>query len=323
MAKFGIPRSSGQILVESGLATPRSPASQAELGADFSCLQSRREKSGFIFTPTMRETRYRYINSGIARARENMAIDEALFRSFQEDSCLPILRFYQWEPSSLSLGYFQEVPPRVHAHDSYVRRFTGGKAVLHHDDFSFTVITKRADARMSIEAIYRATLGFLIDAYARLKIDAHFVGVEKKIGYAREPQWCYSSQEPYDIVIGGKKIGGACIRKSAEAVFIHGFIPFTIGLETMAQLVSRDYAQYLARHTTGLRAYTAIDAPLFTRVAQEAFGRFHSCDFAATGLYEHEARRARELLQAKYDTASWNERRCYGKERKSQGLKYR
>ena len=89
----------------------------------------------------------RFIDTGFNNALKNMAIDEALLRH----SKTPILRFYQWDPKAVSIGYNQDIK-EVNVNYckknkiEIVRRITGGKAVFHDNELTYSfIVPERAN----------------------------------------------------------------------------------------------------------------------------------------------------------------------------------
>ena len=90
--------------------------------------------------------KWRFLISGKLNSAENMAIDEAIFNCVQAGRSLPTIRFYDWEPSTVSCGYNQEVAKEVdllalkqHGF-GFIRRPTGGRLVLHDNEVTYAVI---------------------------------------------------------------------------------------------------------------------------------------------------------------------------------------
>ena len=90
-------------------------------------------------------TSWRLLDSGAMSPSLNMAIDRAILALHANGQAPPTLRFYQWQPAAVSLGYFQ----KRHNLDldicrqygiEVVRRPTGGKAVLHLGDLTYAII---------------------------------------------------------------------------------------------------------------------------------------------------------------------------------------
>lgn len=79
----------------------------------------------------------------------NMATDQAIMEAVAEGRVPPTLRFFAWQPPCLSLGYTQPIADvdreqlAVRGWD-LVRRMTGGRAILHTDELTYSV-TVRAD----------------------------------------------------------------------------------------------------------------------------------------------------------------------------------
>jgi len=78
----------------------------------------------------------------------NMAIDEAIMIAHRKGLVPPTIRFYQWSPPTVSLGYFQDLKKEVDidicrkSGINIVRRPTGGKAVLHDQELTYSFIIK-------------------------------------------------------------------------------------------------------------------------------------------------------------------------------------
>ena len=90
---------------------------------------------------------WRLINHGPGEPAWNMAVDEALVTVFSKGGVQPALRLYTWEPPALSLGYFQKadsVQPDVLGRLGImaVRRVTGGRAVLHYGDLTYSIVAR-------------------------------------------------------------------------------------------------------------------------------------------------------------------------------------
>ncbi len=75
-----------------------------------------------------------------------MALDEAILTAHSEGRVPPTVRFYEWEPAALSIGYFQKAEEEVNFEAleregiGFVRRPTGGRAVLHDRELTYSII---------------------------------------------------------------------------------------------------------------------------------------------------------------------------------------
>lgn len=138
----------------------------------------------------------------------------------------PALRLYRWSPPALSLGRFQ--PDDDVDHDAcrrlgvdVVRRPTGGRALLHGADLTYTVAMRRpGDASgASVDAVYRLLAGALIAGLAEL-------GVEAEIAHADGPAGpvCFAGQQGADLRVGERKLCGSAQVHRDGAVLQHGAI---------------------------------------------------------------------------------------------------
>ncbi len=114
---------------------------------------------------------FRLLETGFHRAAFNMGLDEALLRSVAEGKSLPTLRFYGWAPPAVSIGYFQGLHEEVDAAAcktagiDVVRRITGGGAVFHHHEVTYSIVLPLSHplARPNILDSYRLLLGGIIE----------------------------------------------------------------------------------------------------------------------------------------------------------------
>ncbi|GGE26360.1 octanoyltransferase LipM [Pullulanibacillus camelliae] len=176
-----------------------------------------------------------YIDTGDQSASFNMAFDETLLNWVHQGRLKPILRFYGWNPAALSLGYFQKTKNRIdvdatkrHGFD-IVRRPTGGLAVLHDKELTYSVIISESHPKMpsSITQAYRVLSQGLLKGYQALSISAELAEPENipgKSGTAvcfEEPSW-------YELVIDGRKAAGSAQTRQKGVILQHGSIPLEI-----------------------------------------------------------------------------------------------
>lgn len=170
---------------------------------------------------------WRLLDTGALSASVNMAIDEALLQLYARGQSPPTLRFYQWHPPAVSLGYFQ----RKHSIDlaacgqrgfDVVRRLTGGRAVLHLDDLTYSVI---AGIEEGIPFSLAAAYGLLCEG---LLAGFRLLGFQAKVGCesARPPQGdvCFMRSAIGDIVFQGKKFVGSAQTWFGSSMLQHGSI---------------------------------------------------------------------------------------------------
>ena len=125
---------------------------------------------------------WHFINSGKCRASFNMALDEALLEWHSKGEIGPVLRFYEWEPATLSIGYFQSVEKEIDMDEvkknglGFVRRPTGGRGVLHEHELTYSVIVSESypDMPETVTEAYRVISGGVLEGFRNLGLDATF-----------------------------------------------------------------------------------------------------------------------------------------------------
>jgi lipoyl(octanoyl) transferase len=185
------------------------------------------------------ETRWRLVDTAPAPGAWNMAVDEALAASVA-DGGAPVLRFYRWEPACLSLGRNQPARGRYDldalaaAGIHVVRRPTGGRAVLHRRELTYSVAAPVAllgQLRPAYAAINRA----LVAGLRRL---GAAVSLQTATG-ARAPlpslAPCFADPVEGEVVAGGRKLVGSAQRLLGSVILQHGSLP----LHDDQSLVSR------------------------------------------------------------------------------------
>ncbi len=168
----------------------------------------------------------------------NMAIDESLLANAQPNWPV-ILRIYQWEEPTLSLGHFQKIEDRDNLESlrtlPWVRRKTGGGAIVHDHELTYSILfpnrTGISNAGRSeptkghSEALYRAIHLQFAAALKSLGWDAKLSeSCTCKVGpnADKEPFLCFSRRSPVDLVVGDAKILGSAQRRSATGLLQHG-----------------------------------------------------------------------------------------------------
>lgn len=168
----------------------------------------------------------------------NMAKDEALL-DWYDYTRIPIFRLYQWSGESISLGYFQKFKDVVYIDllNSFnipcVRRPTGGGAILHGRDISYSIVCSRQDLGIQIplkESYYKIT-SFLITFYKKLGCNAVFSNTLSNYSKDKFANFCFSQIESYDILVNSRKIGGNAQRWRKNLLLQQGSIPQDINWE--------------------------------------------------------------------------------------------
>ncbi|MBI2355411.1 MAG: lipoate--protein ligase family protein [Deltaproteobacteria bacterium] len=259
---------------------------------------------------------WRLIVSSPLPGAENMAIDEALLRSFDPATSLPVLRIYGWEPAALSLGRFQKGAEvldleRCRAEAlPVVRRITGGGAIYHADELTYSIVCapSQIPPASSIKDSFRVLTGFLLAFYRGLGLRAAYAvdALPSGTRLGERTPFCFAGKESFDILVGGGKIGGNAQRRQKGTIFQHGSIPLVnraeTGLSYMRQRVPEQ-----ARDATSLRdcGVCATGETVGQGLASAFKGHF-GVELDNDTLNGQERQIAGELLLRKYSTELWN-----------------
>jgi lipoate-protein ligase A len=248
---------------------------------------------------------WRLIVSGPASGADNMAIDQALFESVR-DGGRPVLRFYRWDPACLSLGRNQ--PAQVIVEDlerhgiDLVRRPTGGAAVLHNNELTYSVCVSFADLgspRVAYNAINRALGSGLV----RLGVAAEQRLANTSASAFRRAGSCFAGTAPGEVGVAGRKLVGSAQRTERRTILQHGSILIDGDQRLADQLLGRPVGPEPA--TTLAEALGA--APDRAELQAALIGGFEreiGIALAPAELDSKELARARTLT-AHYSSAEW------------------
>jgi lipoate-protein ligase A len=185
------------------------------------------------FIQTGRVDTWRLLIDPPGPAGYNMAVDEALAESCRTGASGPTLRLYGWDRPSISLGYFQRAYEVVdldrcrEGRVPVVRRTTGGRAVHHHHDVTYSVIAPiphplfPPTIKGTYEVVARALLAGL--AALGLRVECHPRDPEQPRRGFGSPL-CFDSTSRYELTLGGKKVIGNAQRRWKTAFLQHGSI---------------------------------------------------------------------------------------------------
>lgn len=251
-----------------------------------------------------------------------MAVEEAILEAVIQGISPPTLRLYEWHPPCLSIGYAQnsaEVDLERLTSRGWllVRRPTGGRAILHTDELTYSVIGPESDPRLSgtVLECYRKLAEALVQALKLLNIHAEIQ--ESPINQAHQPKnnpICFEVPSNYEITTSEKKLLGSAQARKKGGVLQHGSLPLHGDLTRITQVlkypdeISRALAarRLLERATTveGVLGY-CISFEATAQAFLSAFSQVLKIDFIYSELSAQEQDRAEQLMQEKYNHPSW------------------
>jgi lipoate---protein ligase len=243
----------------------------------------------------IRYEKIRTLETGYNPAAFNMAIDESLMETAGE---MPILRIYGWSPPAVSIGYFQSMNEEVDFAKcrqigvDVVRRLTGGGAVLHEFELTYSFVTK--EYPQNIMESYRWICEAIVLSIKRLGFDASFVPLN-------------------DIVIANKKVSGNAQTRKKGVLLQHGTILLDIDVSKMFSVLKvpsekiRDKIIKDAKERVTSLSGTTFDD--MTTSLKTSFAEKFECTMLEDTLSSKEISRAKWLAERKYTSKEWNFRR--------------
>ncbi len=189
---------------------------------------------------------------------QNMAADHVLLRHFQPGSS-PILRLYTWDCITLSVGKNQ----RLDAINQewcrtqgipIIRRPTGGQAVLHGNDLTYSIIGDPQDTRFSggIVQTYQTISQAFVRFFQNLGMTPQLQPHSRAQRVAQASQVCFVVPSSYEILLNNRKIIGSAQRQTATAFLQHGTIPLQDQVPYLAHIFRNTSPEMLYQKTTDL-----------------------------------------------------------------------
>ncbi len=269
---------------------------------------------------------WRLIKTQPASGAWNMAVDEAILEAIGRGEVKPTLRLYAWEPACLSLGYAQPLADadlQVLATEGWdiVRRATGGRAILHTDELTYSVAGPQDEPRLTggVLESYRRLSEALLAALLKLGLPAEALPqpiTPGANGSSKEPV-CFEVPSNYEITVHRKKLIGSAQARKKEGVLQHGTLPLFGDLTRITQVLT--YSTDEERQTVAQRLLTratnvemVLDRAVSWEEAAEAFAwaftETLNLKLEPAELTLTEKSRAEELVKEKYAHPSWNKR---------------
>ncbi len=252
--------------------------------------------------------RCRLIDTGYNHPFLNMAIDEALL-----ESSLPVLRFYRWKPPGLSIGYFQnhqQIDKEFCRKNNIdiVRRLTGGNAVLHDDELTYSFIIDEVHMPESVTDSYKEISRAILFALNSLGLDARMNEDVKK---EQRSDVCFKDPSWYEILVDEKKIVGSAQKRIDKKLLQHGAILLGIDIPKYCMCFKRCDDLLIDNLKNRMTAVNLERDPVtYSEMKQEMIRGFEKLGFELVEdqMTDEEIKRAEALARDKYSTETWNTR---------------
>ncbi|MCP4254078.1 MAG: lipoate--protein ligase family protein [Candidatus Scalindua sp.] len=235
-----------------------------------------------------------FIDTGFNNAFTNMAIDEVLL-----SSRVPILRFYQWEPCAVSIGRYQDLDDIdleycTENSIDVVRRITGGKAVLHENELTYSFIIDKEMMPRSIIESYKIISSAIIQGLRTLGLNPEMNSSKVE---NRDNPVCFREPSFNELTINRKKfVGSAQVRKKGK-LLQHGSILTGIDSEKYSSCFKeKPEADDLRKRIT----YIDISEEKLKSAIKHGFSGYFNTGMNERNLCDREISEADELAKIKY-----------------------
>jgi lipoate-protein ligase A len=263
------------------------------------------------------DTNWRLIESGPCDAFYNMALDEAIAAEVRSGSVPPTLRMYGWDRPSLTLGCFQKTSDidleYCKAQDiPVVRRPTGGRAILHADEltYSFSAGTDHGPFSHGLLDSYRRISIAFSMAFKTIGITAGPKKEREKGRVLSRSPLCFQSSSYGEILTENKKLVGSAQKRWNNGLLQQGSVPYLSREEKLAGIFGAEKAAALRDCMKALRdILPLLDEDFFRKAVASSFEEAFGIRLLQSAPSQAESLLAEELLQRKYLQDHWNLRR--------------
>ena len=237
----------------------------------------------------------------------NMARDEFLLERVERDDSAPALRLYSFDPPAITIGFHQSsgagLDIRAIERDGVdvVRRFTGGRALLHAGELTYSIVagTGRPPFDTHLQDSYKRISEALVWAL-------RFVGVEASISEGRPASGhrslskpCLDSVSRHEITAGGRKIVASAQRRTRNAFLQHGSILLTPASGSIVDYLSSPGVSLSERVTSIFEEVGAeVDRALLRKAVVRGFEETFGVAFESLRLSEEEEREIQRRREA-------------------------
>jgi lipoyl(octanoyl) transferase len=262
---------------------------------------------------------WRFLNYQRYNAFENMAIDEAIFRETIKDKKKPTIRFYGWHPAAVSIGYFQNPQNEVNVEQcgnmgvDIVRRLTGGKAVFHNDEITYSVVAGVQEKYFPADILgaYKVISDCLVQGLAYLGIKANLAHAGRTMKDMDLKACCFSVPSRYELLVAGRKICGSAQMRTNGGFLQHGSLLLTFNPgKVLSVIFPFSTSEHLARLRNSVTAINEVIAnPIETKeicnALKKGFADVLGAEIVEEPLTPGENMLKNELMR-KYEDLRWN-----------------
>ncbi|MFJ7677973.1 biotin/lipoate A/B protein ligase family protein [Peribacillus sp. NPDC097198] len=275
----------------------------------------------------MTKEKWGFIDSGDCSPAYNMAMDEALLNWQSNGEIPPMIRFYGWNPATLSIGYFQRAETEIDLAEverqglGFVRRPTGGRAVLHEHELTYSVIVPESYPGMpnTVTEAYRVISEGILKGFRNLGLDAYFsvpeTDQDKEMLKSPKSSVCFDAPSWYELVVEGRKVAGSAQTRQKGVILQHGAILLELDEEKLFSVFkfSDDKVKEKMKNNLRNKAVAINDIAGRKITISEAKAAFEkgfseglSIDLKPYELSEKQLQEVKDIAKNKYESDDWN-----------------
>ncbi len=264
----------------------------------------------------------RFIDTGENNGAMNMAIDEALLITEKEKGLPPVLRVYKFTPPTLSIGYFQSMKKEVDVERckekgfDYVRRPTGGRAVLHDKELTYSVTIARPHRILDMNLLdsYHYICKGIIRAINYLGGNAYFSSREDS--EISSPS-CFAAPTFSDILLNGKKVVGSAQMRNSYGLLQHGSILYEVDVDDIFFCFNMSDEKRKRLSTLAKKKISSLSSEIGKKITfdmvkdvlKKGMSEILGEELEESSLTPEEKKLAEKLYEEKYSTEQWNFKR--------------
>ena len=248
-----------------------------------------------------------------------MAIDEAIFLETIKGKKKPTIRFYGWHPEAVSIGYFQDPQNELNIEQcsnmgvDIVRRLTGGKAVFHNDEITYSVVAGVGEKSFPADILgtYKVISDCLLQGLAYLGIKANLATAGRATKNKDLKSCCFSIPSRNELLVSGRKICGSAQMRTRGGFLQHGSLLLTFNpVKALSVILPFSTSEHLAKLSNSVTAINEVIAnPIETKaiciLLKKGFADVLGAQIVEEPLTPGENMLKNDLMK-KYEDWRWN-----------------
>ncbi|MBI5344570.1 MAG: lipoate--protein ligase family protein [Deltaproteobacteria bacterium] len=250
--------------------------------------------------------KWRLIRGPLKGGAENMAMDEAILRSLEsKHTHMPALRIYGWKVPTISIGFLQDASVFSASLLPVVRRITGGRAVLHDMEVTYSIAAPSNHPLFSkgITSAYSVISGAIVEALNDIGVPAYLSPYRGRKA-EEKAHACFNSPSRHEVLVDGRKLAGSSQRRLRNSFLQHGSILFGLDEELHGRVFGSKTIEKMA-WVAGVKDADA-DMEGFKRFLIGRMGQRFDADFTPGEMTRREALIMEGLVETRYLNDGWN-----------------